>query len=96
MAYVPVSRTIARRFGGEANLRMAVSKAVSGARWLGCWRHQTQQRLPVYSVCFLILRNKDIKKKRLLTLDASLSAGHYIFRVDPFPSCVFDPHLKTL
>lgn len=30
MAYVPVSRTIARRFGGEANLRMAVSKAVSG------------------------------------------------------------------
>ena len=30
MAYVPVSRTIAKRFGGEANLRMAVSKAVSG------------------------------------------------------------------
>uniref|UniRef100_A0A673C562 ribose-5-phosphate isomerase n=1 Tax=Sphaeramia orbicularis TaxID=375764 RepID=A0A673C562_9TELE len=27
MAYVPISRTIARRFGGEANLRMAVSKA---------------------------------------------------------------------
>uniref|UniRef100_A0A8B9KW48 ribose-5-phosphate isomerase n=1 Tax=Astyanax mexicanus TaxID=7994 RepID=A0A8B9KW48_ASTMX len=27
MAYVPVSRTIARRFGGEAVLRMAVSKA---------------------------------------------------------------------
>lgn len=27
MAYVPVSRTIAKRFGGEANLRMAVSKA---------------------------------------------------------------------
>ncbi|XP_060938454.1 ribose-5-phosphate isomerase [Limanda limanda] len=27
MAYVPVSRTIARRFGGEATLRMAVSKA---------------------------------------------------------------------
>uniref|UniRef100_A0A7N8XCV4 ribose-5-phosphate isomerase n=1 Tax=Mastacembelus armatus TaxID=205130 RepID=A0A7N8XCV4_9TELE len=27
MAYVPVSRMIARRFGGEANLRMAVSKA---------------------------------------------------------------------
>lgn len=33
MAYVPVSRTIVRRFGGEANLRMAVSKAVSGG---GC------------------------------------------------------------
>lgn len=30
MAYVPVSRAIAKRFGGEANLRMAVSKAVSG------------------------------------------------------------------
>lgn len=30
MAYVPVSRTIAKRFGGDANLRMAVSKAVSG------------------------------------------------------------------
>lgn len=30
MAYVPVSRMIAKRFGGEANLRMAVSKAVSG------------------------------------------------------------------
>lgn len=30
MAYVPVSRTIARRFGGEAHLRMAVSKAVRG------------------------------------------------------------------
>lgn len=30
MAHVPVSRTIAKRFGGEANLRMAVSKAVSG------------------------------------------------------------------
>lgn len=29
MAHVPVSRTIAKRFGGEANLRMAVSKAVS-------------------------------------------------------------------
>lgn len=29
MAYVPVSRMIAKRFGGEANLRMAVSKAVS-------------------------------------------------------------------
>jgi len=28
MAYVPVSRTIAKRFGGEAILRMAVSKAV--------------------------------------------------------------------
>uniref|UniRef100_A0A8D3A2J7 ribose-5-phosphate isomerase n=1 Tax=Scophthalmus maximus TaxID=52904 RepID=A0A8D3A2J7_SCOMX len=27
MAYVPVSRAIARLFGGEANLRMAVSKA---------------------------------------------------------------------
>ncbi|XP_074516958.1 ribose-5-phosphate isomerase [Sebastes fasciatus] len=27
MAYVPISRTIAKRFGGEANLRMAVSKA---------------------------------------------------------------------
>ncbi|XP_042079666.1 ribose-5-phosphate isomerase isoform X3 [Haplochromis burtoni] len=27
MAHVPVSRTIAKRFGGEANLRMAVSKA---------------------------------------------------------------------
>uniref|UniRef100_A0A7N6BNP6 Ribose-5-phosphate isomerase n=2 Tax=Anabas testudineus TaxID=64144 RepID=A0A7N6BNP6_ANATE len=27
MAYIPVSRTIARRFGGEASLRMAVSKA---------------------------------------------------------------------
>uniref|UniRef100_A0A672HX32 ribose-5-phosphate isomerase n=1 Tax=Salarias fasciatus TaxID=181472 RepID=A0A672HX32_SALFA len=27
MAYVPVSRAVARRFGGEANLRMAVSKA---------------------------------------------------------------------
>nr|XP_014048047.1 unnamed protein product [Salmo salar] len=27
MAYVPVSRTIAKRFGGEAVLRMAVSKA---------------------------------------------------------------------
>lgn len=27
MAYVPVSRIIARRFGGEVNLRMAVSKA---------------------------------------------------------------------
>nr|XP_020499019.1 ribose-5-phosphate isomerase [Labrus bergylta] len=27
MAYVPVSRIIAKRFGGEANLRMAVSKA---------------------------------------------------------------------
>ncbi|XP_054862115.1 ribose-5-phosphate isomerase isoform X2 [Amphiprion ocellaris] len=27
MAYVPVSRTIAKRFGGEASLRMAVSKA---------------------------------------------------------------------
>lgn len=35
MAYVPVSRTIAKRFGGEANLRMAVSKAVSGGlAWL--------------------------------------------------------------
>lgn len=33
MAWVPISRVIARRFGGEANLRMAVSKAVSG--W--CW-----------------------------------------------------------
>lgn len=30
MAYVPVCRTIVRRFRGEANLRMAVSKAVSG------------------------------------------------------------------
>lgn len=30
MAYVPVSRMITTRFGGEANLRMAVSKAVSG------------------------------------------------------------------
>lgn len=29
MAYVPVSRVIAKRFGGEVNLRMAVSKAVS-------------------------------------------------------------------
>ncbi len=29
MAYVPVSRALARRFGGEAVLRMAVSKAVS-------------------------------------------------------------------
>lgn len=28
MAYVPVSRAITRRFGGEAVLRMAVSKAV--------------------------------------------------------------------
>ncbi|PWA29694.1 hypothetical protein CCH79_00007812 [Gambusia affinis] len=28
MAYVPVSRVIAKRFGGEVNLRMAVSKAV--------------------------------------------------------------------
>lgn len=28
MAYVPVSRMITRRFGGEVNLRMAVSKAV--------------------------------------------------------------------
>ncbi|KAG7248138.1 hypothetical protein CRUP_009295, partial [Coryphaenoides rupestris] len=27
MAYVPISRCIARRFGGEAVLRMAVSKA---------------------------------------------------------------------
>ncbi|XP_044023589.1 ribose-5-phosphate isomerase isoform X1 [Siniperca chuatsi] len=27
MAYIPVSRTIAKRFGGEASLRMAVSKA---------------------------------------------------------------------
>uniref|UniRef100_A0A8C7CTB0 ribose-5-phosphate isomerase n=1 Tax=Oncorhynchus kisutch TaxID=8019 RepID=A0A8C7CTB0_ONCKI len=27
MAYVPVSRTIAKRFGGEAVLRMAISKA---------------------------------------------------------------------
>ncbi|XP_027857425.1 ribose-5-phosphate isomerase isoform X2 [Xiphophorus couchianus] len=27
MAYVPVSRVIAKRFGGEVNLRMAVSKA---------------------------------------------------------------------
>lgn len=31
MAYVPVSRAIARRFGGEAVLRMAVSKAVRGS-----------------------------------------------------------------
>lgn len=31
MAYVPVSRKIAKCFGGEAKLRMAVSKAVSGA-----------------------------------------------------------------
>ena len=31
MAYVPVCRTVTRRFGGEANLRMAVSKAVSVA-----------------------------------------------------------------
>lgn len=28
MAYVPVSRAITRRFGGEAVLRMALSKAV--------------------------------------------------------------------
>lgn len=28
MAYVPVSRAIASKFGGEAVLRMAVSKAV--------------------------------------------------------------------
>ncbi|MED6256796.1 hypothetical protein ATANTOWER_024295 [Ataeniobius toweri] len=27
MAYVPVSRMIAKRFGGEVNLRMAISKA---------------------------------------------------------------------
>lgn len=33
MAYVPVSRTVSKRFGGEANLRMAVSKAVSGLIW---------------------------------------------------------------
>lgn len=29
MAYVPVSRMIAKRFGGKVDLRMAVSKAVS-------------------------------------------------------------------
>lgn len=32
MAYVPVSRMIAKSFGGEATLRMAVSKAVSGIK----------------------------------------------------------------
>lgn len=30
MAYMPVSRAISRRFGGEAVLRMAVNKAVRG------------------------------------------------------------------
>lgn len=34
MAYVPVCRTIMRRFGGAASLRMAVSKAVGGGRSL--------------------------------------------------------------
>lgn len=29
MAYVPVCRAIGQRFGGQASLRMAVSKAVS-------------------------------------------------------------------
>jgi ribose 5-phosphate isomerase len=30
MAYVPVSRAVTRKFGGEVELRMAVHKAVSG------------------------------------------------------------------
>ena len=30
MAYVPVSRTVTQKFGGVIELRMAVSKAVSG------------------------------------------------------------------
>lgn len=32
MAYVPVSRAVTQKFGGEVELRMAVNKAVSG--WL--------------------------------------------------------------
>lgn len=39
MAYVPVSRAVTQKFGGEVELRMAVNKAVSGqggfpASWL--------------------------------------------------------------
>jgi len=30
MAYVPVSRAVTQKFGGEVELRMAVNKAVSG------------------------------------------------------------------
>lgn len=53
MAYVPVSRTIARRFGGEANLRMAVSKAVSGGlAWLLCVKHLLLSLLQQQSRCF--------------------------------------------
>jgi len=37
MAYVPVSRAIARRFGGEAVLRMAVSKAVRSSFLFICY-----------------------------------------------------------
>lgn len=55
MAYIPVSRTIATRFGGEANLRMAVSKAVSGPEV-----QDESDDLPIVPVAFL---EKDTKDK---------------------------------
>ncbi|KAM3595047.1 uncharacterized protein V6R79_017595 [Siganus canaliculatus] len=47
MAYVPVSRTISRRFGGEANLRMAVSKAgpvvTDNSNFILDWKFESAQ-----------------------------------------------------
>lgn len=38
MAYVPVSRAVTQKFGGEVELRMAVNKAVSGqGGFRACW-----------------------------------------------------------
>ncbi|KAF6718351.1 Ribose-5-phosphate isomerase [Oryzias melastigma] len=47
MAWVPISRVIARRFGGEANLRMAVSKAgpvvTDNSNFLLDWKFEQAQ-----------------------------------------------------
>ncbi|XP_008281416.1 ribose-5-phosphate isomerase [Stegastes partitus] len=48
MAYVPISRTIAKRFGGEANLRMAVSKAgpvvTDNSNFILDWKFECAQK----------------------------------------------------
>lgn len=62
MAYVPVSRTVAKRFGGEANLRMAVSKAVSGVlAWF----------LLLFGATFMVRAAKPLRK-RLVKLNCML------------------------
>lgn len=74
MAYVPVSRAIARCFGGEANLRMAVSKAVSEDRLDLCVHHFSN--FAFFMAAFFLLQQQFHSSCFLLMALLCVAPGH--------------------